>query len=92
MQKPERVTRADCDIPCVDTWRLALARETAMRAYLDLERRGQIAIQYPVRISERSGCVEIRYLAALPHDWTLEALAEAEERIVAAWRQQRMAV
>ena len=84
------VTPADCNRPCVDTWRLEQLRDTAMRAYLGLERRGQIVMRYPVRIFQKSGRVEIRYLAALPHEWTLEELARTEEKIGGGLKVQLM--
>jgi len=89
----EPVTYRDCDIPCIDTWRVEQVRESALRAYLELEKRGQIVLRYPVRIFKKSGRVEIRYLAAFPHEWTLEALADAEAKIRQGKpEQQRMAV
>ena len=60
-----------------------MLRDTAMRAYLELDRRRTIELQYPVRVYQKSERVEIRYLAAMPHDWTLEMLAEMEERLKA---------
>ena len=77
----EGCTPVPCEFPCVDKWRIDQVRETALRAYLELQRVGDIKIQYPVRVKERSAIIEIRYLAAFPHGWTLEELKKAEKRM-----------
>jgi len=89
----EPVTYRDCDVPCVDTWRVEHVRGSALHAYLELEKRGQIVLRYPVRLFKKSGCVEIRYRAAFPHEWALEALADAELKVkLGKPEQQKFAV
>ncbi len=81
------LAKAPCEFPCVDAWPLALVRPTALLAYRELERLEQIAIQYPVSL--RKDRVEIRYLAALPHEWTREGLKRAEDELKEALSEEQ---
>jgi hypothetical protein len=80
------------DIPCADSWRLALVRESALLAYKTLHRQGKITLRYPIRMYRAR--VEIRYLSPCPHEWTRELLRRTEEELIADRRasQQRMAI
>jgi len=82
------------DVPCFDVWPLNKVRETAMQAYKALERKGQITV-LQVLVFDRPGSkrrMEIAYMSAFPQDWTRDFLKDEEARIIAAGKQERMAI
>lgn len=82
-------TQVTPDIPCVDRWALAGYRSTAMMAYLLLEKNHTLRLVYPVRCHVAQEYLEIRYSSAVPQEWTLDALAEMEQKIVERLRQEQ---
>lgn len=76
-----KLEMAPCDVACCDTWQLARARYTAMRAYKALEARGAIKVCYPLLVSKNA--LTVKYEAQAPKEWVREALRDTEREITA---------
>ena len=90
----KRIDTALLDVPCYDVWPRDSLRETVMQAYKALEEKGQIAI-LKVLVFDREGSkkrIEIAYMSMFPKDWTKDFLKEEEARIIAAGKQEKMAI
>jgi hypothetical protein len=67
------------EIHITDIWPLAKLTRILIRTYRNLDKLGQIAIQFPIRVV--AGKVSIEYLAAVPQDWARQDIKAAAEQI-----------
>lgn len=67
------------DIHCLDIWPLSRLTRIMIRTYRNLDRKGTIAIQYPIRVVGNK--VSFEYLAAVPLEWARNDIRDSAEQI-----------